>query len=130
MSTKPKQIECRLIVGEVEGHKDSTPGLTAAGLDWLDVCDLAHSDDAANRAEFVKIIDRHEPGIVPLAADMVKNGQMTPIIVRKGLKKTFVLVAGRKRLLATLYNACRIAAPVARIMATVGDPGETTTDLF
>jgi len=112
-------IECRQIVSDGTTN-NSTPGLSAIA-NWLDFCDLAYDDDATEKLHFVQTLERHQPDIVELAASLIEDGQVQPIQVRRlsgaGKNRTFSIVAGRRRFLAVLYNACRIAAPIARIRA-------------
>lgn len=122
---KARPIECRLIVQPPEGGGivDRFPGLTEAGMDWFELCGEAADEDVGKRAMFVRAVETYQPDIVELAANIVQHGQLTPVAVRKanlgkGLKG-YKLLAGRRRLMAAHYNACKIGAKVARIIAEV-----------
>jgi ParB/RepB/Spo0J family partition protein len=79
---------------------------------------LATSDDLAERAEFLRVMNLYEgtnpaePTIIDLATSMHSSceGQIHPISVRnngkKGTRQTFTVVAGHRRMLAVLWRWC------------------------
>lgn len=71
---------------------------------------LATSEDAAQRAQYVDLIDRlelQEDGIKDLAAKILANGQLQPVEVRESGSGKYTIVFGVRRCLAIAYNACR-----------------------
>lgn len=71
----------------------------------------AVSEDAGQRAEYVHLVQEHDPELASLAATILSQGLLEPIEVREGGTGTFTLVFGMRRCLATLYNWCLLGKP-------------------
>ena len=77
---------------------------------------MAVGDDPAQRAEFVKLMQEHDPEFATWAATFLTQGQLQPVEVRDNGKRadgasTYTLVFGCRRCLAILYNWCLIGKP-------------------
>jgi ParB/RepB/Spo0J family partition protein len=68
---------------------------------------LATSKDLADRHQYVELIDKFDPSIKELAASIIVNGLVEPVVLRGNRGETFSIVAGARRCLAVAYNYCR-----------------------
>lgn len=72
---------------------------------------LAVSEDADQRAEYVRLIRDYDPDIASMAMTILSQGLLQSIEVREGGSGTFTLVFGCRRCLAVLYNWCVLGKP-------------------
>jgi len=86
---------------------------------------LAVSDDAAERAAYVKLIQDFDPEIVSLAATILSQGLLEPVEVCEGGGKKFRLVFGARRCLAILFNWCLLGKPKEPIVQAFLEKGNT-----
>ncbi len=115
---KRDTIECRLIISHTASDKELFGG-SEPKINWFELCDKAYGS-IVDKTEFVRLVEKYEPTIPELGASIIEHGQMLPVEVRVtkvGKSKAYHLVSGRRRLLAILYNACRVNVPVPRIRA-------------
>lgn len=87
---------------------------------------LAVSDDAAERAAYVKLIQDFDPEIVSLAATILSQSLLEPVEVCEGGGKKFRLVFGARRCLAILFNWCLLGKPKEPIIQAFLEKGNAT----
>ena len=92
---------------------------------------LATSDNAEERAEYVRLLQEHDPDLVAMAATMLTQGQLQPVEVREGGSTTgnhkYTLVFGCRRCLAILYNWCTLGKPKEPVVNAAMVKGNETS---
>ena len=110
---KVYEIPLRAIQGNTNPRNPLHASLQSQGYSCMggdkSIWTLAVSEDAEQRAKFVKLIQDFDPDIVSLAATIRSVGLETPVEVREGGSGTFMLVYGARRCLAVLFNWCLLA---------------------
>lgn len=115
-SSRPTyDIPIRMITGNTNPRNPLSSSLQSQGWDCMQgekqVWKLAVSDDAGERATYVKLIQDFDPEIVSLAATILSQGLLEPVEVSEGGSKKFRLVFGARRCLAILFNWCLLGKP-------------------
>lgn len=87
---------------------------------------LATSDDAAERAAFVKLIQDFDPEIASMASTILSQGLLEPVEVAEGGSKKFRLVFGARRCLAILFNWCLLGKPKEPMIQAFLEKGNAT----
>jgi ParB/RepB/Spo0J family partition protein len=109
------EIPIRSIKGNTNPRQPLSDALHKLGWTVFDgdkqLWTLATSDDLEQRAEFVKLVQEHDPDIAAMAATILAQGLLEPVEVRESGTKTYTLVFGCRRCLATLYNWCVLGKP-------------------
>jgi ParB/RepB/Spo0J family partition protein len=77
------------------------------GSDKPAVVPLALSEKPEDKAEYCKLMEKFENGIVESAASIKKSGQLQGASVRKLPDGGYDLIFGCRRLLSCLYNHCK-----------------------
>lgn len=107
-------IAIRDIKSNSQNPRESAPHLTAIGhgifyrlegADKKSLVELALSDRAEDRAEYVKAVRHYESGLVELANNFRQIGQRQPVGVRP-IAGGYDLIFGCRRVLAVLFNYC------------------------
>lgn len=124
-------IPIRQINANTNPRNPLSASLQSQGWDCMtgekQIWKLAVSDDAAERAQYVKLIQDFDPEIASLAATILSQGLLEPIEVREGGTGTFTLVFGARRCLATLFNWCLLGKPKEPMIETKLVKGNSTT---
>jgi len=128
MKTERKYMELDLasIGSASENFRDTAPRLSQQGFAVFQGTDelpslksLALSKDANDQAQYVALIEEHEPSIKELADNMTTTGQLEPIRVRSTDQKgEYDLVFGARRFLARLYIHAKTAGKVPARLTT------------
>jgi ParB/RepB/Spo0J family partition protein len=129
-SSERKYVELDLasVVSAKENLRDTVRqlsdlgwGVFEAGKERPSLVSLALSKDATEQAQYVALIEDHEPTIKELADNMATTGQLEPIRVRPADDKgKYDLVFGARRTLARLYIHAKSAGKIpARLTAEV-----------
>lgn len=128
-----RDIPIAEILSNQQNPRESAPQLLSLGYglfakqegsDKAAVVPLALSSKNEDKAEYVKAIEKFEPSIAEMAADILVNGLIEPIRVR-AMDTGYDLVVGCRRVLAVLYNHCKTGSTPARIKAIVTDVDDT-----
>ena len=108
-------VPVRRIMGNTNPRNPLSSSLQNQGWDCLkgekQIWLLGVSDDAADRAKFVKLLEDFDPDIISLAATIRSLGLLEPVEVRESGTHTYTLSFGSRRCLATLYNWCILGKP-------------------
>ena len=108
-------IQIRAINSNTNPRNPLSASLQSQGWDCMTgdkkIWNLATSDDATERAMYVKLIQDFDQELASLAATILSQGLLEPIEVREGGTGTFCLVFGARRCLAVLFNWCLIGKP-------------------
>lgn len=122
------ELDLASIVSASENIRDTAPTLTKLGYGVFQLgqhpkslVQLALSDDPQEQAQFVSLIEEHEPSIKELADNMTTTGQLEPIRVRPTDERDqYDLVFGARRMLARLYIHAKCAGKIpARLTAEI-----------
>lgn len=128
---KTYRVDARIITSSLHNNHryPGTDAMMQAGYglyeplpghpEYKPLWNLATSDDPAERAEFLRVMELYEgqnpadPTIIDLAMSIYSGveGQLHPAYLRdngkKGGKRTFTIVAGHRRMMAILWLWCR-----------------------
>lgn len=87
--------------------------------------------DPAQRKEFAKLIEEHEPDLVELGENMLQVGQLQPVQLRPAsrVNDTYQLVFGCRRFFALLYIRAKIGVPFGKINAAIQKTNESQARL-
>lgn len=132
LSGKPSyDVEIRLITGNTNPRNPLSASLQSQGWDCMagdkPIWTLATSDDAAERAAYVKLIQDFDPELVSLAATILSQGLLEPVEVCEGGGGKFRLVFGARRCLAILFNWCLLGKPKEPTVQAFLTKGNATT---
>lgn len=112
--TKNYEVPLRQIIGNTNPRNPLSASLQSQGWDCMkgekQIWRLGVSEDAAERALFVQLIQDFDPELASLAATIRGVGLETPVEVREN-HGSFTLVYGSRRCLATLFNWCLLGRP-------------------
>jgi ParB-like chromosome segregation protein Spo0J len=114
-ATKVYDIPIRQINKNTNPRNPLSKDLERMGWDCLNgdkqIWRLATSDDAEERAQYVKLVQNHDPELAALAATILTQGLLEPVECREGGTGTYTLCFGARRCLAILFNWCMLGKP-------------------
>ena len=124
-------IQIRAITGNTNPRNPLHASLQSQGWDCMSgdkqVWKLATSDDAEERAQYVKLIQDFDPELASLAATILSQGLLEPVEVCEGGGGGFRLVFGARRCLAILFNWCLLGKPKEPTVQAFLTKGNATT---
>lgn len=122
------EIDLKDIVGNTDNSRESAPRLQGLGYGLVEpgqgkpaLFALALGT-AEEKAEYCKLVERHDEGLVDLAQSIGRQGQLLNCRVRPAGEGKYLLTFGCRRALAVLYlHAASGGKTPAKVWATVGE---------
>lgn len=130
-SSRPTyDIPIRAITSNTNPRNPLSASLQSQGWDCMQgdkqIWGLAVSDDPAERAKYVQLIQDFDPEIASMASTILSQGLLEPVEVCEGGTKKFRLVFGARRCLAILFNWCLLGKPKEPIVQVFLEKGNAT----